>query len=153
MFDRLDRPEPEREGGLEFLMWERREIENHVCSPTTLDGYARSSGPEDAAGLLFSTAEAEHRAEVMRKCIGRIGDAMRTLGKPSPWDPHCKTSDEFLGSLFDAYFRELGLPDLMRKGGPYRLAEHVPEDEIAIEIREKLDGIACGAQSVKESAI
>ena len=78
---------------------------------------------------------------------------MRTLGKPSPWDPNCKTSDEFLDSLFDAYFRELGLPNLMRKGGLYRLAEHVPEDEIAPEIREKLDSIACVARSVSESAM
>ena len=89
----------------------------------------------------------------MRKCIGRIEDAIRTLGKPSPWDPNCKTSDEFLDGLFDAYFRELGLPNLMRKGGLYRLAEHISEDETAPEVREKLDSIACVARSVKEDAI
>ena len=47
------------------------------------------------------------------------------------WDP-----------LFIAYFKKLGLPNLMAKKNFYELAEYVPGNEIDPEIREKLDAIA-----------
>ena len=85
----------------------------------------------------------------MRESIASIEEALRTLGKGSPWDSDIKASDEFLRPVFEAYFQNLSLPNLMRKKAFYELAEHVPQAEIDPEIGEKLDAIARTARSAK----
>ena len=136
-------------GSPECLAWERREIENYLCSQATLEAYAKSSREQAAGGPLFAPMEAERGLDAMRTSIEEIESAMATLGKGSPWETDAKVSDDFLTPLFSAYFKNLGLPNLMNKSSFHELAEYVPEEEIAPEITEKLDAIARTAEAAK----
>ena len=127
---------------IECLTWTRREIENYVCTRTTLEAYAAASAPDVGQGPLFTAAEADRRRQAMRESIGEIESALRTLGKGSPWDPGVKASDEFLDPFFQAYFGKLDLPNLMAKKNFHELADYVPDGEIDPEIGEKLDAVA-----------
>ena len=108
---------------------------------TRVSSYARGSGPED----LF----ARSRIDAMREAIAEIEEAMRTLGKGSPWDDDAKAGGDFLAPLFSAYYKKLGLPNLMAKKRFYELASCVPKEEIAPEVREKLDAIVGVAESAR----
>ena len=143
IFDRLPNVEP-GSGQLECLTWKRREIENYVCSQSTLESYARASAEASettALGPLFGMEESCQRVTTMREAIEEVRGAMEILDRGSPWDDDAKVSDDFLTPLFQKYFEKLGLPNLMNKKSFYELAEHVPNDEIDGEIVEKLDAI------------
>ena len=146
LFDRL-------EGGLpdmppvQCLMWKQCEIENYLCTPAALEAYAVQSAKENVPGPLFIGAEAEKRLEAMHEAIDEISSALERLGRGSPWDRDTKVSDDFLDPLFRAYFGKLGLPNLMAKKNFYELAQHVPQEEIDQEVREKLDSIVRTASS------
>lgn len=144
IFDRLDSlPElpPVR-----CLMWERREIENYLCQRATLQAYAAASASASAVKddlvPLSVGNEVDRRARAMNEAIEETKTALETLGKGSPWGPDLKVSDEFLTPVFRAYFRKLDLPNLVAKTNFHVLGEHVPEAEIAPEVRDKLDAIA-----------
>ena len=141
VFDRLA-VEPRDMAPIECLIWKRREIENYLCTRAALEAYAAASAPPGAYGPLFTAAEAGRRLEAMRAAIYEIASALGTLGKGSPWDAGVKASDDFLTPLFGTYFDRLGLPNLMAKSSFHVLAEHVPDEEIDAEVREKLDAIA-----------
>ena len=145
LFDRLKAP-PDG-GGLEVLTWERREIENYLCSQATLEAYARASAEQDWPQPLFVGAESERRLTAMRSAVAEIANAMATLGRGSPWSTEAKVSDEFLTPLFHSYYEKLNLPNLMNKSAFHRLVPHVPLDEIPPEVSEKLDAIANIAES------
>jgi len=130
-------------------MWERRELENYICSPTTLDAFARGSASSDAGGVLFESSETERRVAAMRVAIDDVQGAMQKLGLGSPWSPDTKVSDEFLDPLFRAYYAGLGLPNLMAKKSFYELAEYVPITEIDPEVGTKLGAIARVAAEVE----
>ena len=141
LFDRLV-PEPRDIAPVECQIWKRREIENYLCSRSTLEAYATASAPEpEWGGALFTAAEAGRRLDAMRQAIDQIESALNALGKDSPWSDDIKVSDEFLKPLFRAYFEKLGLQSLITKKNFYELVEHVPVAEIDAEIREKLDAI------------
>ena len=142
LFNRLETEAPEG-GPIELLAWRRREIENYVCTAATLEAYAGAH--EDSPLPLFDRGDAGRRVEAMRAAVAEIADALRTLGKGSPWGPDVKASDDFLAPLFDAYFGRLDLPNLMTKNRFHTLAEYVPATEIDPEIAEKLDVIADAA--------
>lgn len=146
VFDRLE-TELKDMGPVECLVWRRREIENYVCSPSTLEAYAEASAREAVPGRLLATVEVARRLDAMRQAINEVTAALKTLGKGSPWDADIKASDDFLEPVFKAYFEKLKLPNLMAKKNFYELVEHVPVGEIAPEISEKLDAIALAAQS------
>ena len=148
LFDRFPSGPPDM-APVECLMWKRREIENYLCSRSTLEAYARSSGKEAAPGPLFAPGEARERVDSMRQAIDEVESALGTLGKGSPWDGDVKASDEFLEPLFEAYFKKIGLPNLMAKKNCHELVEHVPDGEIDPEIGEKLDAIARVAESAE----
>ncbi|MCE7948687.1 MAG: AAA family ATPase [Chloroflexi bacterium CFX4] len=142
IFDRLDKalpPEP-----LKTLMWQRREIENYVCSAATLFAYAQAN-PDDGDMPLF----VERRLQTMRDQIDRFVQAFATQRKPSPWSPDLKATDEFLDPLFENYYEGLGLANQMRKANYHILANYVPAEEIDPEITEKLDAILETAQKAK----
>ena len=151
LFDRPDSEAPTIDP-IERLIWERREIENYFCSQATLEGYARAVEERDTLGPLFAPTEANRRAKIMREAIEEVRNAMRTLGKGSPWSSNVKVSDDFLTPLFQNYFQKLGLPNLMNKKDFYELADYVPEDEIDAEIRVKLDAIVRIARSATPEA-
>jgi len=140
LFDRLE-TEPRDIAPVESLIWNRREIESYVCSRATLEAYASAADPADVEGPLFTAAEADRRGRVMNHAIDQIESALKALRKGSPWDAETKASDEFLTPLFDVYFEHLDLPNLMAKKNFHELVEHVPDEEIDPEIREKLDAI------------
>lgn len=146
VFDRLAM-ELKDMGPVECLLWKRREIENYLCTRSTLEAYAEASAAEAVPGPLFAKGEAARRVEAMRQAIDEVTSALKTLGKGSPWEADIKASDEFLEPVFKAYFEKLELPNLMAKKNFYELVEHVPVNEIAPEIAEKLDVIAHAAQS------
>ncbi|MCX7049231.1 MAG: ATP-binding protein [Candidatus Sumerlaeota bacterium] len=144
LFDRLDKNLQQGMPLLE-MMWQRREIENYLCTEETLLAYARHDVPND----LFGVAELAKREQAMREAIQEISSALRTLGKPEPWSPDIKVSDDFLEPLFSAFFKKLGLPLLLRKSEYYQLAPLMPKDQIAAEVREKLDMIVGVAKKAK----
>lgn len=141
----------ETEGGhLECLTWKSREIENYICSQSTLESYARASAEASettALGPLFGMDESSQRVAAMNDAIEEVRGAMEVLGKGSPWNDDAKVSDDFLTPLFQKYFEKLGLPNLMNKKSFYELAEHVPDDEISDEVVEKLDAVVRVAES------
>ena len=144
LFDRFQAATPDV-APVECLVWKRQEIENYLCSQTTLEAYAGASSP-NRWGPLFTAAEADRRIQAMRHATVDIEGALKALGKESPWSPEVKASDDFLDPLFRAYFQKLGLPNLMAKKNFYELAAHVPAAEIDPEISDKLDVIAQVAQ-------
>ncbi|MDW8299540.1 MAG: AAA family ATPase [Anaerolineae bacterium] len=143
LFDRLDKPLSDRLP-LRMLMWQRREIENYLCSRETLLAFARANPPDATEPLLV-----EQRLQVMQREIERLEQALATLGKPNPRSPDIKATDEFLDPLFENYYRALGLSNYMRKANYHVLADYVPLDEIVPEVCEKLDAILDVASRAK----
>lgn len=91
LFDRLDK-ELQQRTPLREMMWTRREIENYFCSEEVLFEYAHYDQPND----LFGTTEKQRRELAMSQSIQEVSQALRTLGKPDPWSPDIKASDDFL---------------------------------------------------------
>jgi ABC-type taurine transport system ATPase subunit len=138
IFDRLDQGLPSPQGP-KLLNWQKKEIENYLCYPETLEAFARAGDLEPLFG--------ETRVRAMRAAVKEVEEALLTLGKLSPWDANCKVSDEFLDPVFVKYYAKLGLPNIMTKKNFYALAPFVPENRLDPEIREKLDAIAEIARS------
>ncbi len=145
LFDHLD-PGLQESGPLQCLFWEKREIENYLCTRKTLEAFAIASASADQPMPLFVEPEVDKRLAAMRGAITQIEEAMKALGKKSPWDVEVKVSDDFLTPLFRTYFDRLDLPNLMNKKNFYELAECVPKNEIDPEIGEKLDAIVAVAE-------
>ena len=149
LFDRLESVIVDDEP-LKFLVWRKREIENYLCTQTTLEAYARASALESQPLPLFATNLADNRLTAMRAAIVEVIGAMKTLQSRSPWDDEVKVSDHFLTPLFKIYFQKLNLPNLMNKKNFYELTQYVPSNEIDPEIEHKLDEIADIAARVSE---
>ena len=151
LFDRLDGAVPDSPSP-KHLVWEKREIENYLCTQRTLESFARASATEATPMPLFTPSEIDKRLTAMREAASEVGEALETLGKGSPWGDDIKVSDEFLTPLFKTYFKKIGIPNLMNKRNFYGLADYVPVDEIDPEIGEKLDVIANVARSANPAA-
>ncbi|MDX2153737.1 MAG: AAA family ATPase [Bryobacteraceae bacterium] len=146
LFDSLDRELPAG-GPLRQMAWERREIENYLAYPETLLAYANAEMSEDAP--LFEASERERRLAAMRTAIDGVASARRTLRQTEPFDSSTKVSDEALRPIFDNYFTELGVENLMQKTDYHVLVRYVPQEQIAPEIAEKLDVIVRVAADAK----
>ncbi|MHB8523528.1 MAG: ATP-dependent nuclease [Limisphaerales bacterium] len=116
-------------------MWRRREIENYFSTETVLMAYARGQTPDD----LFALAMRDARERAMREAIAEVAGALRTFGKPDPWSPDIKATDEFLDPVFRIFFTKLSLPLGLRKSDYHLLARLVPSDKLDSEIKAKLD--------------
>ncbi|MGQ9908299.1 MAG: AAA family ATPase [Candidatus Flexifilum sp.] len=125
---------PESTDDLLVLHWERNEIENYLCTRETLLNYAEAEADEP----LFSAVYREK----MQTAIDRVAEAARIIGRRELWDPEEKASDDVLKPIFDNYYRLLEQPNLMQKRDYHTLVRHVPDGQIADEIRLKLDAIA-----------
>jgi energy-coupling factor transporter ATP-binding protein EcfA2 len=136
VYDRLER-QPPAEPQFRQLMWRRRELENYLCTRETLLAFATAKGQEQQ-GEMFGGSW----SVVMEETIQEIESALAALGKPSPWGPDLKASDDFLDPLFRKFYEKLGLPNLMRKTDYHTLAPFVPAAALDDEIRETLDLIA-----------
>lgn len=147
LYDRLDQAPPS-DSYLTQLMWKRREVECYLCQSPTLLAWAEAQGRAQQ-GDLFAVSWREKMAGV----IVEIEGAFKTLGKPSPWSPELKASDEFLDPVFKAFFAAVGLPNLMQKTDYHTLVRHVPVSEVDSEVREKLDAIAQRAAAAQPSGL
>jgi hypothetical protein len=148
IFDRLERA-LHQDTALRESMWQRQEIENYLCYPEVLLAYAEGIDESDVPGPLFAFAERDRRRQIMESCISDLVPPLALRDRHDRWWQDVKASDDFLDRLFEMYFKQLDLPNLMRKADYHILARLVPEDMIVNEIREKLDAIV----SVAESAI
>ena len=144
IYDRLTPPPTFDDPYLQQTMWKRREIENYLCQRSTLLAWAEAEGRR-ADGELFAT----NWRETMEQIISRLETALSDLGRPSPWGPDLKVTDEFLDPLFEQFYRQLGLPNLMRKTDYHTLAAYVSAEELDAEITEKLDLIAETARQAR----
>lgn len=140
IFDRLDQEIP-TDLGATVLTWQRREIENYLCYPETLEAYAEASVQENTAGPLFSEAESSRRLSAMQDSITEVKQALQVLAKGSPWDVNTKVSDDFLVPLFETYFKKLKLLNVMAKKNFHELAILIPQNKIVAEVKDKLDAI------------
>jgi predicted ATPase len=124
-------------GTLCELKWRQREIENYLCFPEVLLAYAEQVDGE--LGPLFELDLRNRQTSAMNEAMNEVVGALRTLGRPDPFGPEVKASDDFLGPVFQKYFEKLGTRNLMLKTDYHTLAPFVPRDRIDPEISEKLD--------------
>lgn len=145
VFDSLDR-EAVESPDLEIMQWPRREIENYLCFPSVLEDYAAALARARAGGPLFEETEIRRFRDLMTLCITeRVPPA--ALSDPSDlWWTRTKASDDFLDPLFERFFQELQLPNLMHKTDYHRLAEYLVTDQIHDDVRGVLDKIVEIAQ-------
>ena len=146
IFDWISR-ELNEDGPLCELKWRRREIENYLCYPETLLAYAEQI--DGKPGPLFESALRDRQGDAMQEAMDKVAEALRTLGRPDPYGPEVKASDDFLGPVFQRYFEKLGLRNLMQKTDYHILARFVPRERIDPEISEKLDRIVEVAERAK----
>lgn len=127
------------DGPLGELRWRRNEIENYLCSRETLLAFANQVDGEP--GPLFEPAIREQQRTAMQEAINEVAGALRTLGRPDPFGPDVKASDDFLGPVFQKYYEKLQLRNLMQKTDYHVLARLVPREQVDPEITEKLDRV------------
>jgi energy-coupling factor transporter ATP-binding protein EcfA2 len=135
IYDRLDaglQPNPD----IIQHQWARREIENYLSQRDTLLRFAESRGRDQHGDLFATTWKAQ-----MEISISEVETALRTLGRPDPWGPDSKVSDEFLGPLFQKFYAAFGLPNFLRKTDFHVLAPFVEPKAIDDEIIQVLDKI------------
>ena len=125
------------DGPLFEVKWRRCEIENYLCYPETLLAYAEHV--EGEPGPLFVEPLRDRQRAAMQEAMDQVSGALRVLGRPDPFGPDVKASDDFLSPLFQSYFKKLGLRNLMQKTEYHVLAKFVPRERIDPEIIEKLD--------------
>ncbi|MGA2062701.1 MAG: hypothetical protein ABSG67_19690 [Thermoguttaceae bacterium] len=65
------------------------------------------------------------------------------------WWSDTKVTDQFLDPLFDRFFKELEMPNLMQKTNYHVLTKYLTKDDIDLEITEKLDAIVAVASQAK----
>ena len=135
IYDRLD-SRPPADPNLVQLEWHRREIESYICQRATLLAWATEQGRAQNGELFASVWR-----DKMDSCIAEISQALAALGKPSPWGPDLKTSDEFFDPLFARFYERLALPNLMRKTDYHTLAPFVSAADLDDEIGDKLEAI------------
>ncbi len=144
IFDRQDRPLPDDMEGLKNLtveIWQRREIENYLCTPDVLKAYAKN----ESGGELFAASWESKIMAILEDLVPPV--ALRDPN--NAWWRNTKVTDDFLDPLFERFFHELGLPNLMRKTDYHSLAKYMPADNIPQEVVEKLDAILTIAQRAK----
>ena len=148
IFDRLEQVLDSRPG-LRQITWRRREIENYLCSREVLVRYAETMATPQQEGPLFDYAQRAEHGEIMAKCFQDLVPprAMRD-GGDSFWID-TKISDQLLDPLFDEYYRQLELPNLMRKTDYHMLAKVMERHEIAPEIVDAFDAIQAVAHTAK----
>lgn len=134
LYDRLDANLPD-DPALVQRMWQRRELENYLCQRETLLAFAEDQGRRQQGELFVATWRT-----AMEEAIQKIEGALRTLNK-DPWGADIKASDEFLEPLFQEFYKQLELPNLMRKTDYHVLAAFVPAEQIDPEILQALDAI------------
>ncbi|MCX6636228.1 MAG: AAA family ATPase, partial [Acidobacteria bacterium] len=136
-----DAPELRTRENLADRKWERREIENYICQPETLESFAKEYGRSAAGGPLFEQSFSEQSLQSMRKAIGDRVPPAALRDRSDPWWDNVKASDEFLDLVFPGFFHGLGLKPDFPKASYHELVRHVPEEMISAEVLAVLDEI------------
>lgn len=134
--------------------WERREIENYLCQPETLESFAREFGASSAGGPLFEQANVERAVQSMREAVRDRVMPAALRDRNDPFWSTVKASDDFLDPVFRDFFRRLGLRPEFSKAQYHRLVAHIPPELVSPEVVEVLDAIdlvAGQARPVAES--
>ena len=122
-------------------MWERREIENYLCQPGTLERFAESLAFEGGAGPLFERPEAKRLTDHMREAIRLQVPPVALTDKHNAWWMNVKASEDFLDPVFDTFFNLTGHQNLIRKTNYHRLAPFVALKDISSEVGLVLDAV------------
>ncbi len=136
-----DAPELQARGQLTEKKWERREIENYICQPETLEEFARELGRSMASGPLFAEASAQRAVQSMRKAVEDRVTPAALRDRSDAWWRTVKASDEFLELVFPEFYRQLGLRPDFGKADYYRLVRHIADEHISPEVAGVLDAI------------
>ncbi len=143
LFDRLDK-ELQTGSRLVERMWSRREIENYLVTPESLQAFVQLGlDSED----LIEAAEKRNRVEILDTCVQELTHALKLLNEPDPWGPDIKVTDQFLDPLFKSFFERLGTPQRIYKRDYHGLADTVPLEQIDPEVFDVLDAIFATANS------
>ena len=145
IFDRLEK-KPDGSPNFIQTMWRMREIENYICQREAILKLAKFQGVK-SVGPLF----AENWQDTMKASIEEIEQAINTIGKPSPWGPEIKASDDFLEPLFKNFYNKLKLPEQFFKKDYHQLVQFLKKDSISEEVVEKLDAIVNVADRANSS--
>jgi energy-coupling factor transporter ATP-binding protein EcfA2 len=132
---------------LPIIQWKKREIENYLCFPIVLEDYAANLAAERSVGPLFESVEVAHFRDVMHRCVEERVPPVALRNLADRWWDTVKASDDYLDPVFESFFQELGLPNLMRKSDYHRLADLVPAELIDPEVTLVLDRIVEVANS------
>jgi len=144
LFDRLEKELQTH--ALTERMWTRKEIENFLVTPASLDAFVQLGL---RSGDLIEEAERKNRLVILRTCIDELVAALKITNKPDPWGPEIKVTDDFLDPLFKLYFERLGTPQQAFKRDYHGLADTIPIHEIAPEVSEVLGQIVEVASRAK----
>jgi hypothetical protein len=136
-----DAGEPQSIPSRTEMKWLRREIENYICQPTTLESFAREVGKRSAGGPLLEQAAIEQAVNAMNEAIRDRAIPAALRDPNDPWWRTMKASDEFLDLVFPDFYRRLGLYMDMRKADYYRLVAHVPLELVDDEVKLALNAI------------
>ena len=150
LLDRQERP-PDSDPRLGLHLWKRCEIENYLCQRETLEAFAAAE--DERLGPPSAPAGAPRRVDVMKENIERLEASLANLGRPSPWGPDLKVSDDFLSPLFKNYYTALGLPNVMEKKNFHVLARHVRREDVDQEVVDVLDQIAAVAEAAQPGGL
>jgi len=120
-------------------MWCRREIENYLTTRESLQGFVQEGLRADD---LLDDAERRRRLTALDACLAELTNALRLTGKPDPWGPEIKVTDDFLDPLFRLFYDRLNTPQQVFKRDYHGLAGTIPLSQIDPEVIEVLDLIA-----------
>jgi ABC-type taurine transport system ATPase subunit len=136
-----DAPELRTRENLLERKWERREIENYICQPETLESFAKEY--------------AERALQSMRKAIEDRVPPAALRDRSDPWWANIKASDEFLDLVFPGFFQGLGLKPDFPKASYHELVRHIPEEMISPEVvtvLDEIDAVARKAHPAEEES-
>lgn len=140
-----DAPALQRREQLIERKWQRREIENYLCQPGTLEAYAASLGAQSADGPLFADSHRETAINCMRSAIEEHTPPVALRDPSYPFWSDVKASEEYLERVFGSFAASLGISLELRKSGYHKLVEHIPRELIDPEVISVLDDIAAVA--------
>ncbi len=152
VLDRDERSGERISPDLNLFRWQRREIENYLCQPATLEAYGMSLA-NDGELPLFAHSDAERARAAMWLAIEARQPPAALGDLDDPYWHDTKVSEQLLDLVFAAFFEALELPNLMRRRAYHELARFVPPSLIDPEVRRALDAIVGVASTAKPSAM
>jgi hypothetical protein len=122
--------------------WRRREIENYICQPETLEAFARALASEYSGGPLFESGSSQSFAEAMQESIiDRLAPAV-LKNRQDVWWSEAKASDQFLDLVFPEFYRKIGYRLDFRKADYHRLVPFIQASDIDGEVLDVLHDIS-----------